>query len=130
MLRILLSILLVTFAVASYSAHAAGLPATMAIRKVGTTNIPATYGAGTPTLLSGLVGVSNFVIYNGSSSAIAISTRGATCSSTSPDSYYIPTSTGLRVDNVAINKVICVRGVDSAGNGASVSAGVVFGSAW
>ena len=110
----------------------AGVPATMVIRNAASTTIPSAYSQGTPTLLSNLKGVSNLVIFNGSSGSIAVSSKNAqSCGSSTVDNWYVPTGTGLKIDRQAIGAVVCIRGVDSVtGVGSSITNGIVTGSVY
>lgn len=105
----------------------AGLPATLG----RTSTIVGThYGATGATVLSSLKGVSNIAVYNGSSlGSVAVSrgTSGLTCDVSTVDNFEVPASTGLVIEDVAINKVVCIR---SLSFGSSLTSGVVSVSAW
>ncbi len=107
-------------------AHGAGVPTTMANITTSTTPIWDTYALQGGSSLSQLKGVSNFAAYNGTSTAVAISVRSHTCTVATNDHYYLPASTGLVVENVAIAKSICLKALGAA----SINSGTVALSAW
>ncbi len=108
------------------SLASSGTPSTMAIRDTSSTNLHVSYAAGTSTLLSNLQGTSHLLVYNGTSSAIAVSPRANSCGSSTTDAFMIPATSGLVLDNVAIAKAVCVRSL----SGSSVTSGVIYSTAW
>lgn len=107
-------------------AERGGVPAEMESRDFSSTSLPTAYTGSNSQLISGLKGVSNFSVYNGASVAIAVSTVGSTCGSSTTDAFVIPATTGLVIERVAIGRVLCGRSL----SGSAVDLGTAYISAW
>jgi len=115
------------FATSVYAAPK--VPAPMDILNTNSNNLGTAYTDTESNVLSGLGGAQNFSVFNGStlgSIVLSFGTDGLTCDGSSVDHYLIPSETGLLVENVAINKVICLR----SQTGSSITSGTISTSVW
>ena len=91
-----------------------GRPFTMATVDTSSSNITTGYDGANAEVLSGLASPKNILVWNETGSNIAVSVPdGSACSVSSPDHFVAPgvagSAAGVGVDQVAINKVVCLR---------------------
>jgi len=102
-------------------------PADGSVIDASSTNVPTAYdtSAGSQIVLS-RGAISHFSIRNdGTGVALAVHVGGVLCESADADQFYVLNGEGFVSDEVAINKVICIRSL-----GAAAVAGSVYVSAW
>jgi len=121
---------ILTLCTPSFAREFIGTASSLGSLNTLTTNLGTTYNDSEGVILSSLGGKSNLMIYNGSSlGRLAVSFgRGnayQTCTG-AEDNLIVPASTGLVIEDVLINKVVCIR----AAGGSAFTSGIIDATAW
>jgi hypothetical protein len=122
---------LLLFSVAAMGSSKATRPFTMAIVDTSSTNITTGYDGANAEVLSGLASPENLLVWNETGLNIGVSVpTGSSCLVSSPDHFVAPgvaaSAAGVAVDDVAVNKVVCLRSL----SGGTISTGTVYVSVW
>lgn len=123
--------LLFLFSITLLGASDPGRPFQMAIVDTSSNNITTGYDGANAEVLSDLASPKNILVWNETGSNIGVSVpNGSACDVSSQDNFIAPgiagSVSGFSADQVAINKVVCLRSL----SGGAISTGTVYVSVW
>lgn len=101
------------------------VPEALVVVDASVNNIPIAYDttAGSQ-LYSNLGGRTAFDLCNETLVAVAVRVQGVSCASATGDNYQVPAGVCLSKENIAINKVLCLRSLGAAITTGSVSVSI------
>lgn len=103
----------------------AGAPVS-ASQDASSTNIPTSYSSAGATLLTLTSGTkSHIAVVNDTGTDIEVSVNATACGASSTAGFVVPDGLSATLDNVAINKVVCIKSLGSA-----ISSGKVHAVVW
>lgn len=103
----------------------AGAPL-QASQDASSTNIPTSYSSAGATLLSMTSGTKNHIAFvNDTGTDIAVAVNGTACGASSVTAFVVPDGLSFTADDMAINRVVCIKSLGSA-----ISSGSVHVTVW